>query len=465
MGSPEIHRLASPQMFAHRLLDALCIGVGLVLAHSSPDDSSAPLVAAAYALVAFVIFSEITGLYRNWRGSGFGAEFGSVLMTWLLTAGGLIIAGTCMDVQAGFSRQLFFAWVLVTAALFGICRSLLRFIQSGLRAYGINTHGYAVVGITDLGIRLAHNIQRSPHLGLELIGFYDDRPSQRTADLPPQFGTCCGDLDELVEMTRAGKVHTIYITFPLRAEDRTREVLDRLSDSTASVYVVPDFFVFELLHSRWSDILGVPVVSIFENPLYGMHGLLKRLMDIFVAALALVVLAIPMIVIAVMVKKSSPGPVFFCQKRYGLDGREIRIWKFRTMRVCEADSEVTQATKDDPRVTPVGSVLRRTSLDELPQLFNVLSGEMSLVGPRPHANIHNEQYRTQIQGYMLRHKVKPGITGWAQVNGWRGETNTLDKMEGRVEYDHQYIREWSIWMDVKILFRTLFVAFSDDKAY
>jgi putative colanic acid biosynthesis UDP-glucose lipid carrier transferase len=452
-------------MFTLRVLDALCICVGLVLAHSTHGDSSAPLVSAAYALVAFVIVSEMTGLYRNWRGSGFGGEYGSVLMTWLLTTGGLIIVGTCMDTQYGFSRQLFFAWVLMTGALFGVCRSLLRFIQSGLRAYGINTHGYAVVGITELGVRLAHNIQRSPHLGLDLIGFYDDRPSDRTADLPPQFGTCRGDLDELVEMTRAGKIHTIYITFPMRAEDRTREVLDRLADSTASVYVVPDFFVFELLHSRWNDILGVPVVSIFENPLYGIHGLLKRLMDVFVSAVALLVLAIPMLVIAAIVKRSSPGPVFYRQKRYGLDGCEIKIWKFRTMRVCEADSEITQATKDDPRVTPTGEFLRRTSLDELPQLFNVLNGEMSLVGPRPHANVHNEQYRTQIQGYMLRHKVKPGITGWAQVNGWRGETDTLDKMEGRVEYDHQYIREWSIWMDIKILFRTLSVAFSDEKAY
>jgi putative colanic acid biosynthesis UDP-glucose lipid carrier transferase len=452
-------------MFTYRLLDALCIGVGLVLAHSSPDDSSAPLVSAAYALVAFVIFSEITGLYRNWRGSGFGAEYGSVLMTWLLTAGGLIIVGTCMDAQYGFSRQLFFAWVLVTAALFGICRSLLRFIQSGLRAYGINTYGYAVVGITDLGVRLARNIQRSPYLGLDLIGFYDDRPSTRTADLPSEFGARCGDLDELVEMTRRGKIHTVYITFPMRAEDRIREVLDRLSDSTASVYVVPDFFVFELLHSRWNDILGVPVVSIFENPLYGMHGLLKRLMDFCLSVVALALFAIPMIVIAVLVKRSSPGPVFFRQKRYGLDGREIRIWKFRTMRVCEDDGEVKQATENDPRVTPIGTWLRKTSLDEVPQLLNVLSGEMSLVGPRPHANVHNEEYRTQIQGYMLRHKVKPGITGWAQVNGWRGETDTLDKMEGRVEYDHQYIREWSMWMDIKILFRTIFVAFSDENAY
>ncbi len=465
MRSPEIHRLASPQMFTYRLLDAVCIGVGLILAHSSPDDSSAPLVSAAYALVAFVIFSEITGLYRNWRGSGFGAEYGSVLVTWLLTAGGLIIVGTCMDVQYGFSRQLFFAWVFVTAGLFGVCRSLLRFVQSGLRAYGINTHGYAVVGITDLGIRLARNIQRSPYLGLDLIGFYDDRPSARTADLPSEFGARCGDLDELVEMTRRGKVHTVYITFPMRAEDRIREVLDRLSDSTASVYVVPDFFVFELLHSRWNDILGVPVVSIFENPLYGMHGLLKRLMDFLLAAMALALLAVPMLIIAVMVKKSSPGPVFFRQKRYGLDGREIRIWKFRTMRVCEDDAMVKQATQDDPRVTPIGAWLRKTSLDELPQLLNVLSGEMSLVGPRPHANVHNEEYRTQIQGYMLRHKVKPGITGWAQVNGWRGETDTLDKMEGRVEYDHQYIREWSMWLDIKILFRTIFVAFSDENAY
>jgi putative colanic acid biosynthesis UDP-glucose lipid carrier transferase len=183
------------------------------------------------------------------------------------------------------------------------------------------------------------------------------------------------------------------------------------------------------------------------------------------ATFSLIVFAIPMLIIATLVKLSSPGPIFFRQHRYGLDGREILVWKFRSMRVCEDGDQVKQATKEDDRVTRLGSILRTTSLDELPQLLNVLNGTMSLVGPRPHASAHNEEYRSQIHGYMLRHKVRPGITGLAQVNGHRGETDTLEKMERRVECDHKYIREWSLLMDLKILFRTIFVVFSKDNAY
>jgi putative colanic acid biosynthesis UDP-glucose lipid carrier transferase len=242
-------------------------------------------------------------------------------------------------------------------------------------------------------------------------------------------------------------------------------VLARLSDSTASVYVVPDFFVFELLHSRWTNIGGLPAVSVFENPFYGVDGLIKRIADLAFASAFLVIATLPMAAIAIGIRLTSRGPVFFRQTRYGLDGRPIKVWKFRSMTVCQDNGVIAQATKDDARVTPFGAFLRKTSHDELPQLFNVIGGSMSLVGPRPHASQHNEGYRKVIQGYMLRHKVKPGITGLAQVNGWRGETDTLDKMQKRVEFDHQYIREWSPWLDIKILFKTVFTVLSKQNAY
>jgi putative colanic acid biosynthesis UDP-glucose lipid carrier transferase len=251
----------------------------------------------------------------------------------------------------------------------------------------------------------------------------------------------------------------------MRAEERIRGVLTKLADTTASVYIVPDFFVFQMLHSRWTDIGGLPAVSVFENPLYGVDGLAKRVFDLLVAGIATVLLALPMLIVAIAIKLTSRGPVFFRQRRYGLDGQEILVWKFRTMTVCEDGNRVTQATKTDSRVTPLGAFLRKTSIDELPQLFNVLGGSMSLVGPRPHAATHNEQYRKMIEGYMLRHKVKPGITGLAQVRGWRGETDTLEKMQRRVECDHEYIREWSLWLDVKILFRTVLVVLAAKNAY
>lgn len=191
----------------------------------------------------------------------------------------------------------------------------------------------------------------------------------------------------------------------------------------------------------------------------------KRLEDIILSLFILLLISPLLIIISLAVKITSPRPVIFRQTRYGMDGKPIKVWKFRSMVVMENDTEVKQATKDDVRVTNVGKFLRRTSLDELPQFFNVLFGEMSIVGPRPHAVSHNEQYRSLIEGYMLRHKVKPGITGWAQINGWRGETDTLDKMEKRIEFDLEYIRSWSVWLDLKIIVMTIFKGFVNKSAY
>ena len=322
-----------------------------------------------------------------------------------------------------------------------------------------------MLGVNELGFQLATNIANTPDLGLTLVGFFDDRPPDRLPDIPPEIGKQIGDIHQLIELARAGEIDRIYITLPMRAEQRIRRLLTELSDSTASVYIVPDFFVFELLHSCWTDIGGLPVVAVFDHPFYGVDGLLKRGTDIALASLLLVFLAVPMLLVAVAVKLTSAGSVFFRQRRYGMDGREIRVWKFRTMVQSEDGAVVRQATRGDARLTPIGGFLRRTSLDELPQLFNVLGGSMSLVGPRPHATAHNEEYRRHIRGYMLRHKVRPGITGLAQVNGWRGETDTLYKMEKRIEFDHQYIRDWSLWSDFKILFRTISTVFNRENAY
>ncbi len=373
--------------------------------------------------------------------------------------------GATTQYGSGLTRWTFGLWTLFTALLLAMARSSIRTLQALLRQRGIGVRGFAIVGVTQLGIRLSQNIADSPYLGLHLIGFYDDRPRDRTATLSQNVGSCLGNIDQLVADCRSGRVSVVYITFPMRAEERIRRVIRRLADSTASVYIVPDLFVFELLHSRWTDIQGVPAVSIFENPFYGIDGVVKRLFDLTIGSLCLLICAIPMVIIAGLIKLTSKGPVFFRQRRYGLDGRVINVWKFRSMRVLEDGDQVAQATRQDARITPLGRVIRKTSLDELPQLFNVLSGEMSLVGPRPHASAHNEEYRRQIHGYMLRHKVKPGITGLAQVNGWRGETDELYKMEKRVEFDHRYIREWSLLLDLKILIRTLFVAFTDKNAY
>jgi putative colanic acid biosynthesis UDP-glucose lipid carrier transferase len=257
----------------------------------------------------------------------------------------------------------------------------------------------------------------------------------------------------------------VYIALPPRAEPRIHELLRRLSDTTASVYLAYDFGGFDLLRARWSSVGDVPVMGVVENPFRGVDGLAKRVEDFVLASLILAVIAFPMAFIALGVKLTSRGPVFFRQRRYGLNGEEIGVLKFRTMIVCEDGDRVVQAKRDDVRVTAFGAFLRRTSLDELPQFLNVLTGSMSIVGPRPHPVAHNEQYRSLIRGYMRRHKVKPGITGWAQVNGWRGETDTLEKMEKRVQYDLEYINGWNLALDLKIIVMTAWTFLRGKNAY
>ncbi len=451
----------------YRSLDAASIVAGLAVVGPilAADWSDRFLALAAIAIVGFYLMAEVTGLYRNWHGAPTDREIVCALGSWT----GTMVLGTAvvfaLDRQSYLSRNEALLWFVGTSVLLAMGRLSICGIQHFRRAKGIGTRTFAVVGMNDLGFQLARNIRRSPALGLRLAGFFDDRKRDRLPALPRDLGRRLGTIDELVEGARRGEIENIYITFPMRAEERTKRVLTRLADSTASVYVVPDFFVFELLHSRWTNIGGLPAVSVFDNPFYGVDGLVKRLADLVFASVFLAVAALPMAVIALLVRLTSRGPALFRQTRYGLDGRPIKVWKFRTMTVAEDSGEVRQATKNDSRVTRLGAILRSTSLDELPQLINVLAGTMSLVGPRPHANQHNESYRKVIQGYMLRHKVKPGITGLAQVNGWRGETDTLDKMKKRVEFDHQYIREWSPWLDIKILFKTVLTVLSKQNAY
>ena len=270
-----------------------------------------------------------------------------------------------------------------------------------------------------------------------------------------------GHCKDVATYVRQHGVKVVYIALPLANVPRIGELINTLRDTTASVYFVPDAFAFDLIQGRIVEINGMPALSVCETPLHGMEAVFKRSMDIVLAGLGLVLLSPFLLLIAAAVRLTSRGPALFRQRRYGLDGEEILVYKFRSMRVCEDGPVVTQAHKGDPRITPIGAFLRRTSLDELPQLINVLQGKMSLVGPRPHAVAHNEQYRKLIDGYMIRHKVRPGITGLAQVNGLRGETRTLEKMCELVRYDLEYLRNWSPWLDIRILFKTIGVVIRD----
>jgi putative colanic acid biosynthesis UDP-glucose lipid carrier transferase len=422
-------------------------------------------LAALLAVLAFHFIAEVNGLYRSWRGAPMKHEAFLVLATWAIAAPVLLFLAFITKTSDHYSRFITSTWFGLTPALIVFFRLIVRLALMEVRRHGRNTRTVAIAGITPMAERIAERITSDPYSGMRIVGFFDDRKPERAHQMTKDYGPIVGDLDKLVEEARDGKVDRIYITLPLKAEPRINAIVHKLADTTATVYVVADFLVFDLLHAQWSAVGDVPVVSIFDTPFSGVSGWLKRVEDIVLGCIILAVIAVPMAIIAAGVKLSSPGPVFFRQRRYGLNGREIRVLKFRTMSVLEDGPVVTQAKRDDVRITRFGAILRQTSLDELPQFLQVLTGEMSIVGPRPHAVAHNELYRSKIYGYMLRHKVKPGITGWAQVNGWRGETETLDKMERRLEHDLEYIRNWGLLWDIKIILLTVFGSKKSENAY
>jgi Undecaprenyl-phosphate glucose phosphotransferase len=319
------------------------------------------------------------------------------------------------------------------------------------------------VGANNISARLLTRIKSDPYLFMNIEGYFDDRiPERQQKDMNAPL---LGKISDMVGYVRERHTNIVFICLSMSAQPRIVKLLDEIRDSTASVYFVPDVYIFDLIQSRFDDIHGIPVVAVLETPFLGIEIAIKRASDIVFASLILLVLMVPMLIIAAAVKLTSPGPIIFQQRRYGLNGEEIMVYKFRSMSVCEDGANVSQAQKNDKRVTPLGKVLRRTSLDELPQFINVLQGRMSIVGPRPHAVAHNELYRKLIKGYMLRHKVKPGITGWAQVNGSRGETEQIEKMEKRINLDIEYMRNWSLLLDVWIIVKTIRIVIKGESAY
>jgi putative colanic acid biosynthesis UDP-glucose lipid carrier transferase len=453
--------------FIYRISDALLILAALRLAawsHGLPW-TGPYLLTGVLGVLLFYILAETLQLYRSWRGVRAALMVRHTLLVWFLTAFGLLLIGYATKSTGSFSRLVLGFWLVGAPGLLLVWRLGLHHTLSQLRARGHNSRRTAIAGTTTQGERLARRILATPALGLRLTGFFDDRDRGEGAFLQSLPVPRPGRFGDLIATARNGGLDVVYIALPMQEQEQISRLISALSDTCASVYLVPDFFTFDLAQSRWVSLGDIPTISVFETPFFGIEGWLKRLEDLVVATLALALLGLPMLLIALGVRWTSPGPALFRQRRYGLDGRPIRVWKFRTMKVCEDGDRVVQARRNDGRVTPFGAFLRRTSLDELPQLFNVLAGGMSIVGPRPHAVAHNEEYRKRISGYMLRHKVKPGITGWAQVNGLRGPTDTLDKMEQRVEHDLWYIRSWSLGLDFRIMFRTLRNGFMGENAY
>jgi len=461
-----LHANASIVTTIQRISDTLIIAISfwLITLARNAQFSLSQWVILLGVLCIFQLLAELFNLYRSWRGESIWNEIYYVEIVWTIS---LVIFYFFNEKIINISslvidyHTLWFLVVTITLATFRIA---LRLILKFIRSNGYNSRTAVIVGAGPLGKHLAYQLKISQWLGINVLGFYDDKKSG-IIDIANSAFPIFGELDQLIIDAKGGAIDRIYITLPMRYEKRIHELVTALSDTTCSVLLVPDVFTFNLLHSRASELNGIPLISIFDTPMLGASAFIKRVEDIILASFILILISPLLFVLALAVKLTSKGPVIFKQRRYGIDGKPIAVWKFRSMTVTEDDDQVTQATKDDSRLTPIGAFIRGTSLDELPQFINVLVGDMSIVGPRPHAIAHNEQYRKLILGYMLRHKVKPGITGLAQVNGWRGETDTLDKMEKRIEYDLEYIRSWSLWLDLKIVFFTIFKGFVNRNAY
>jgi putative colanic acid biosynthesis UDP-glucose lipid carrier transferase len=387
----------------------------------------------------------------------------SAILQWALLLLVLFIIGYASDATARYPRSAVQAWVLITPLALVIGALVVRQAMRHVLLSAVETRKVIFAGYNSSSLALARSLDNQPAMRLQVKGFFDDRGSDR---LNMEANTqLVGRLSELSGFAKANGIDMIFIALPLRHIKRVLDLLNDLHDTTASIYYVPDIFVFDLIQARSSQLNGIPVVALCETPFFGYRGVTKRLIDIGISICCLIVAAPLLLLISLLVKLSSPGPAIFRQRRYGLDGHEIIVYKFRTMTVTEDGAEVRQASQADSRITPIGGFLRRYSLDELPQFINVLQGQMSLVGPRPHAVAHNEQYRKLIKGYMVRHKVRPGITGLAQINGARGETSKLEDMEARVMHDLEYLRRWSLLLDLKILLLTFVKIFGDEKAY
>jgi putative colanic acid biosynthesis UDP-glucose lipid carrier transferase len=362
-----------------------------------------------------------------------------------------------------FAPRLLLTWAIVAPVSLVIARRLTWLVCANLLTRGIARRRVLIVGAGDLGLQIARRIEANQHLGMDLIGFCEDRALDRLPEA--NRSRVISRMDDAAATVKQRQIDVVYMTIAAALNPRNLKLLDELRDTTASVYFVPDMVLLDLIQPRVDMIDGIPVLATCETPFQGFSGFSKRAFDVLVSSLILLLISPILAAVALAVRLDSPGPILFRQRRYGLDGREIMVYKFRSMRVMENGATVRQASRDDDRVTRVGRVLRRTSLDELPQFVNVLQGRMSIVGPRPHAVAHNEHYRHLVKGYMIRHKVKPGITGWAQVNGCRGETAAVELMAKRVEYDLEYLRRWSLRLDVIIVLRTVLLVFRDPTAF
>ena len=449
-----------------RVGDPVMLVAGAVLAHYLRFGSLAlPLeyvrITVLTVLFAVLVFGA-SPLYRSWRGRGLTAEIFQLALQWAIVFACVALYASALHVAAQFSRVWVASWFgLGLAGAIGL-RVVIRVAAASIRRRGMDLRTAVIVGANPDAQRIVDTMARESSLGIRVDGWFATHADRcALAGVQP-----LGRLDGLAGYVEARQVDQVWIALPMREQAQIAYVLRQLEHSTAEIKLLPDLFGLQLLNHSVEQMGGLPVLNLRSSPMDGPAQVVKAVMDRVLASLILLLIAPLLAAIAIGVKLSSPGPVLFRQLRHGMGGKPIEVWKFRSMRVHEEhDGQVTQARRGDARVTRFGAFLRRSSLDELPQFFNVLQGSMSIVGPRPHALAHNEQYKTLVDRYMQRHRVKPGITGWAQVNGLRGETDTVSKMARRVEFDLFYMQNWSPWFDLRIIVMTVFKGFTAANAY
>jgi putative colanic acid biosynthesis UDP-glucose lipid carrier transferase len=445
----------------HPLVSVSCLAACLAISHEA--------LRGPYFLVAVLSFlasAELLDVIETSSETRLRSSlltFQMIVLRWMIVVGFVWSLIHLSGLSQLYHQRVLMVWALVTPFALWLGNDAACYLIAREHSGSAGVRKAVIIGLTEPGLRLEERLNRDRSLRMQVAGFFEDRQAER---LPPEgVSRILGRQSEVPDFIRQHDINVAYVTLPMTQNPRLLELLESLRDSTVSVYFVPNLFVSELLQARFDVIGGMPVVAVCESPFFGASSIAKRFMDLVAAILILLLFAPLLLCIAAGVRLSSPGPIIFKQRRYGLDGREIEIYKFRSMTVTEdGHSQYQQVTRGDGRVTPFGAWMRRLSLDELPQLFNVLDGSMSIVGPRPHAIAVNEQYRKLISGYMLRHKIKPGVTGWAQVNGHRGGDD-LESMRKRVEFDMDYLHHWSLILDLKIIFRTAAIVFKDKGAY
>jgi putative colanic acid biosynthesis UDP-glucose lipid carrier transferase len=459
-----------------RIIDIAMVALGAAIAaavHSGKfvwlDDMQS--VSLAFGCLLVVVFFPALGIYQSWRGKPLYDLLSRVAGGWVMVEITGVLISFSLHRSDSLSRLWLVYWALATIVLLIVTKVIVYSILRGLRREGFNQRAVAIVGGAPYGRFLIEQMRGRPDAGFSPVVVFDEDGTINPYEDPDAADVIDGvpverDYQRMIQLVRQRAIRELWLALPISKEKAIHRFVMDLRNDFVNIRFIPDVRSLTLFNQPMVELLGVPAINLAASPITDLRVLPKRVFDRLFALAALTALSPLMLAIAAMVKLSSPGPVFFRQKRKGIDGNQFEIYKFRSMKLHKEEAgKITQATRRDPRITAVGAFLRRTSLDELPQFINVLRGEMSVVGPRPHALEHDDIYKDLVKGYMHRYRIKPGITGWAQINGYRGETDRIEKMMGRVKLDLYYMQHWTFWLDIKIVVLTLWKGFVGNNAY